>query len=329
MRGTALFAAVMMLGITIALAVGFGIRLNLFGGGEGEVHKTSLQSSFYAAGNAIDAAELYMKTSLSYSLYQACYDNLARGGLAEITGDKGKSGYAYLPDLSQEQFLSELNSTLITYLNRYADGNYAFLSDFSVTIPKYSSVKIESGSDTSRLTVSAVPSDKMTSYARPESGEDIIIRANADLYSQYDIPCLPIFLKSKELKQEINNRFQAAFSDAKSFISGLVASTSCSDTESCSNGLTGELKNKLGEELRFSYEKDDYLVSSEALGSSVTIEVLEGGEIAQYKIMATQKVTINETELFAKYYPVWNGSEISFEPLSLVFINSASETTTL
>ncbi len=305
MKGTALFAAVMILGIMVALAVGFGVRLNLFGGGEGAVHKTSLQSNIYTAGNALDAARLYMETSLGYSVYQACHDTLAR------------------EDIPEQEFLNELESTTETYLNRYADENYAFLYDYRVIIPKYSASI--TAPDPSKLVVSAVPSDEMTISASPESGESVTLQASADVSGEYDIPCYSLFLKGQELNSHIKDSLENALKSAVAPISEKIqnSQTGCNTVGICDD-LTEELKGNL----KPSVPADEkYKITSEITDASVVITSIDSGKITGYRAAATQRVTISERDTPKEhYYPVWNGSKITFDNLKLIFTNKASNT---
>jgi hypothetical protein len=330
MKGSpALFAAIVFLGILIVLFIGFGVSLNLFGGGEGTISKTSLQSNIYTMGNALDASKLYMDTSLGYSLYQACYDNLAKGGRASITTDTGQTisdrQYAYLPSsFTQDNFLNELASSVNINLNMYGGSSYVFLSEYRVSIPDYTEIRIApDASDTSRLSVSTVTSGRMVTTARSESGESIILQGPADLSGQYSMPCLTIFLKGQELNPDIEQAFQDAFDQAFQELSA----SSCSDRDACTQILKTSLESKLG--IKPPVTSAGYTAEAELLDAQVTAvgqdTDAQGNIQYVYTAKAFQKVTVRESNPPDEhFYPVWTGNEISFEALELVFINRAS-----
>lgn len=308
MKGNALMVAVIMVGIMVALFIGYGLRLNLFGGGEGALTKASLQTDIYALEHALDAAKLYMETSLDYSVYQACYDTLAREDID-----------------SSEGFLEELESTTETYLNRYSKGGYLFLDEYSVNLPN-SAIGITPGEPDSKFRVDVTPNDMLTTSSLTKSGEYITLEASAGMSREYDMPCYSLFLRGKELNPSIREAFDGAFNRAFSGLEGLE--TGCDSIGSCTAEFTGAFREALESALEDSVpaERGGYSVSSELLDASVTVtRVDRSGDTIQraYKAEATQRVTIQEGE--PGYYPVWNGTDISFEPMSLVFVNRASD----
>jgi len=53
---------------------------------EGDTYRVVLHTHMYGMSNALDGAELYVSTSLDYSVYQAIYDAL-KGFNSETVGD--------------------------------------------------------------------------------------------------------------------------------------------------------------------------------------------------------------------------------------------------
>lgn len=326
MKGSVWIIVFALFAIVIALLVGAGVTVNLAGGGEGAIHKTSLQSNIYLMGHALDAARLYMETSLGYSLYQACHDNLARGGLASIPEDKGKSGYAYLPVMTEEQFLGELNLTALTYLNRYAGENYVFLSDYHVVMPAYTHLKITSGFDSSELVVSSMSLGKFTIIEAPDSEESITLRAASDVSVRRNIPCLSLYLEAKELNTGIDSDFQSDFSDSIDSLNTQILKVSCQDNILCSDQLTSTLRNLLEEKSPGPHGRGNYLITPGLLEVRVTVSRTDSGKITQYSARALQNVTLEENDATRTQFPVWNGSGLTFDSPRLIYLNRAETT---
>jgi hypothetical protein len=317
--------AFVMLALVIGLAVTSGVTFIILS--EGALQKTSLQSNIYSMDHSLDAARLYMDTSMAYSLYQACYDNLKRGGLSEITPETGESGHAYLQGLEDQEFLDELAKTTKIYLNRYAEENYRFLNEYYVTIPTYSTVSISPEGDTT-LTASALPAtdEKMTTFSQPDSGEVISLYGSAEVSGKFDTQCLILFQQGKQLNTDIVSNLQTAYSEAMDSINKHELIANCPDRETCSEELSASFRQAIGQNLDTTETEGDYEITTEYLDSSVTVTSVDSGVVVQYIADIVQKVSIRQTDLEADYYPVWNGQELAFEKLELVYINALSGT---
>lgn len=322
MKGNALIVIIMMLAITVALFIAYSPSINLFGGGEGSIHKTSLHSRVFTMDYALEAAKLYMQTALDYSVYQACFDNLARGGREEIDKENGQSisgsEYAFLPEsFSKDEFLRELEASVKTNLNIYRSKGYTFLSEYYVYIPDYTDVRIET-IDPSKLSVSASSKNKISTSSQTESGESITLTASPETSTDISIPCLTIFQKGKELNTAIKLDFEQALSD----IVGGLDEGACQDKETCIQAIGQALEGNPA--VKFGPKKvDDHLISGEFLKISLPSFVFDRltGK-STFKVEAIQKITISEEEPPPEhFFPVWNGNEIAFEDLELVFIN--------
>ncbi len=319
-----MLVVIMIVAIMVALVIGFAPRLNLFGGGEGAVHKTNLQSNIYTMDHALGAARLYMDTALDYSVYQACYDNLRRAGQSYITTGTGEQGYGYLLDMDSEEFHDELRETTETYFNRYRQSSYSFMTDYKVVIP---SSQIEITENGGGFSVDALSTEKLSITRLAESGETITLKASGSASGGYFIPCYTLFQKGIELNPEIETDFQAALDYAFHW-EIMLDDTRCQSNEECSPLIRENLDNNVT--AVFSREEGDYTISAELLDVSVAVSVLEDsvtGVVTQnYVANAIQKVTTSKTSPpDEEFYPMWNGKEISFEDMELVHINRASD----
>jgi len=321
MKGNALMIAVIMIGIMVALFIGYGLSLNLFGG-EGSLQKTQLQYSIYTIEHSFDAAKLYMDTSLNYAVYQACYDNLKRAGLSEITSETGESGVAYLPSLTSEEFYSNLKSTTETYFSRYINKNYIFLSEHGVSLP--SSVITMTPQTDFMFTVNAIPSGMMTTSSLTKTGEYITLSASADISETYDISCYSIYKKATETNDGIIQSLQSIIDSAKESIEEKISNseTACASLGRCSD-LTDALDEIINEHTS-SAQDDEYITETDMTDFYVNIDLVDSGKIGGYSISMTQKVKIQEKE--PSYYPVWNGTDISFENMELTYLTGLTGT---
>jgi hypothetical protein len=322
MKGNALMIAVIMIGIMVALFIGYGLSFNLFDG-EGSLQKTRLQYSIYTIEHSFDAAKLYVDTSLNYAVYQACYDNLKRAGLSEITPETGESGLAYLPSLTSEEFYSNLKSTTETYFGRYISNNYIFLSEHGVSLP--GSVITVTPQTDSRFTVNAIPSGMMTTSSLTKTGEYITLRSSADISENYDMPCYPIYKKAAEINDDIIQSLQVIMDSAKQSIEEKISNseTACASLGRCSD-LTDALGEMISDPANSAPQDDEYLTETDMKDFYVNIDLVDSGKIRQYSVSMTQTIKIQEKE--PSYYPVWNGTDISFENMELIYLTGLTGT---
>jgi len=322
MRATsALVAVVFFAAIIVIIITGYNINIRFFGG-EGSVHKTNLQSDLYVMSHALDAARLYLDTSLDYSVYQACYENLKRGGLNFIDLEDGEGGIAYLPDLDSEEFFSELTETVDEYFNLYSAKSYSFIGDDNVVLPRFDIFIEEQGSG---LEVEAYPYSKLQITRRSDSGETATLRASWDRIKSYDIPCYTLFQKARELNTDVESDLEDALEEATQE----VYDSKCESNEECTELLNDEING----DSRVSSDRtiDGYSVSSQlsAATASITqrIEDKQTGEIIfSISVSITQEISITEAEPpDDHFYPVWNGQELSFEPFSIIYINKVTK----
>ena len=318
MKGLSWIIGFIMIAIVIAFIVYGGISLRVIG--EGNIQKASLQSDVYTMGHALDAAGLYMETSLRYSVYQACYDTLA-GSLESA-------------EFSDEEFYDSMGVLTQTYLNRYAKSSYAFLTDYRVVLPT-STVSIAPGSG-SQFTVTTVPGDMMTTTSIVKSGESVTLKASADLAEEFDMPCYPIYQAARELNpaleselhEELNrilglNNNEDPSDDLLTAVNCPNEETcNCPDELTCSDTLAGLLEENLDSEVTFHSNGIEYPVGRELTSATVRINHIIDDTLDMDSLEATQRITIQEAN--PTYYPVWNGEELVFENMKLVYTSTVS-----
>ena len=306
-----MFVAVFMAAIMIALFISFGTNLKLFGGGEGAITKTSLQSDIYTTGHALDAARIYMETSLDYSVYQACYDNLRKAGLSEIT--VSVDSYNELSGLTIDGLYNQLGTTIQTYLNRYSNENYAFMTNYRVTLPT-SVVSITPAA--AGFTVATTPTGMMTATNVVQSGESVTLRADASISRDYDIPFLSLINKASEMNPSLESDLQGAFTQA---LQAITIDT-CTEDASCTRIVEDELTKSPKVNFPSPLNNQGFEITSELLEAEVNIDFIDrNAKVMTYKATAVQKVTI--TKEGTPLYPVWDGSRVTFDNMKLVYLN--------
>ena len=65
-----------------------------------------------------------------------------------------------------------------------------------------------------------------------------------------------------------------------------------------------------------------YEVNAELASAQVRINSISDGVVVLDSMEATQNVTIQETD--PSYYPVWNGEELVFDNMKLVYTSTVS-----
>lgn len=313
MKGAgAAIAVVVMLAMMTALFIAFGPDITFFGEGSGSIKKTSTQSDVYTMGHALDAAGLYMETSLRYSVYQACYDTL--------------DGSLESAELSDEEFYDSMEALTQTYMNRYAEPSYTFLSYAAVVLPT-STVTITPGTD-SQFTTTSIPSDMMSATRIVKPGEYITLKASADLAEEFDMPCLPIYQAARELNPSFESELKAELdrilnlNNNEDSSDDLLTATNCPDEAECSDTLATLLEASLDSDTTFHSGGIEYPVERELTSAAVRINHIIGETLDLDSLEATQRITIQETE--PTYYPVWDGEELVFDNMKLTYTSTVS-----
>ena len=90
------------------------------------VEEANVQATVYTMWNALQAADLYDSISIDYSIYQACYDILKRGGFKEEGKYWSNSEDETEKPPTEEEFKTEFQELVQEYLNRYTLNDYDF-----------------------------------------------------------------------------------------------------------------------------------------------------------------------------------------------------------
>lgn len=143
-----------------------GLRL---GGGKG--YELPMSIDAYSMQNALDASETYMDAAASYSIYQACYDNLRQAGWRELakapyTEKVVIGGKSYGPIRTIEEFNDDLAATILDHINTYSSYGYEFFETYKVDMPEYNDVTVTGSSDS--IEIQANSPDKLK-ICKPES----------------------------------------------------------------------------------------------------------------------------------------------------------------
>lgn len=291
------------------------------------------RSEIHTMSNALDAAKLYMETSLEYSIYQACYDNLRNGGWDPLPANNIPNkyrGYAVwdFPDTPPDdlKFQRELESSIATNLNLYRGTQaYTFLSDYHVNLPNYPSddvhVSLEP-SDPKWMFVTAWGDSNLNIQKTQESGEYIRLEKDSMLQNEdeHRIDCYGIYRKGLEV-------YSSARDDMQIYLESLSGDVT---QEGVKQGLKEAITSGWGSEDSCSWtENEEYRVSAQMLDIALTkakTEINENG-VTKNSYSVNVKIKFEIESVSGNQFPVYNPDEkvVSFAPMKLVFVLSLKQ----
>ena len=301
----------------------------------GQKYDSLIKTDVYMMSSAMDAAATYLNTSLQFSGYQSCYELLDKGGNGQLTDSNkisyGGKDYGIVP--GRGTFTDSLSSSIQSYLNSYASSNYVFakspINKYEVNLPAYKLSLSESGP---ALTAAAQADGKMFSqmdisggnYAGPSNiGGKVTIYKEADISSVLHLNCLSVYDKMKAASDELKAATDKLLQDEiKNLINGVVKNTGieCNNVlgeeETTAKTAVAGLSNidRKVELLELSLKmKLATPIVPEADGPN------KGKSICRFTKEGTSIIAVKVTIVSAEKYPVNNGKEIAYEPITSVF----------
>ncbi|MBL7206258.1 MAG: hypothetical protein ISS36_01525 [Candidatus Aenigmarchaeota archaeon] len=269
----------------------------------------TLEEDKYTMVYAMNAANLYAKTSLNYAVYQACYDTLRNSEVG-----------------SEEQFESALGNAVKNNLNTYLS-DYRFLEAYVVKFPSQD-MKIKIEPDKIELNLDGNLVMEKTRVVEKVMKEEIKLEGGASLEVVVEIPCLDTYQigvreedgVAKDLKIElINAKLAAGLEDT--FSADVGSDIDCDAVFESAFGTKKHAKDTLRAELESRIEKlSTGTIALELKDLSLIIKNA-GGHTSDdeticdfnYEIKADILMTVDVSD--EKTYPVWNGNAIAFERL--------------
>jgi hypothetical protein len=259
--------------------------------------KAKIQLHLYSMDSALDAAKLYMDVSLDYSVYQACYEVLK-------TID---------PGISEDEFRQNLESGIKEKLNVYTKPNYRFLTDYEVYMAEYDDVNIES---LNPLKVKATGKDMFIKKEDKLRGTYLTMEKDSSLEKTLGMDCYGIYQKGKEIHTEIKNKLESSIKEKID---------SWPDTSPTLPDLD-PLKNEIETipDLVFDREDGDYLIKSKFIEARVEFAGYDKSgdnpyENIKYDVTVKLEVSVKDKR-DEQIFPIYDGEEIIFSPLSMVFL---------
>ncbi len=269
---------------------------------EGQKDEAVLHRNIYMMENSLDAAKSYMDTSLSYSAYQACYDALRKMDNLE----------------DEEDFRTSLEVLVGNYLNRYREGEYYFMSNYPVNIPRH--LVIVESLNPLRLKAEA---ESKVYISKEIGGVESRLEAVSAIEKTVPVDCYGMFLKGRAVGREMN-----------SSIGDLVKAKVDSWPKS-SQDLPGtdSLEAEIGAipGLAFERSEGNYDISSGFEEASVEITGYEQSgsgpyENIRYGVSVKIRVTVRDTR-DDQVFPVYDGKKDAFTPLGTEFLFEESYST--
>jgi len=300
------------------------------------------QEDIYALQNSLDAGREYMKTSLRYSVYQACHDSLKSSGWADVSDApsserhvEGDESYATLP--AETVFDEGLEQNILSNINAYASGDYNFMGAYNVKLPRYETADVErTGENTLSINVDSSKKLEITRFltklklgetyftlkesAKESNIEEIItIRKNAGMEETIETPCYDLYLQGVEESERLTEKMNEEIAGE---MASLQAGIQKPDANAC-NLVSGEAAGRIEDSL----EADGVEVIDVTL-TFAQIEYDNANGLCSLKSgTATAKAKVTTEGPADQTFPVWNGQELAFEPLRLVFIVKAQYAT--
>lgn len=268
---------------------------------EAQINEAVLHRDLYVMNLSLEAAKSYMDTALSYSVYQACYDIL-RKDVSEL----------------ESEFTSNLENLTKIYLNRYRMDDYYFMSNYAVAIPEYARVTI---GNVDPIKVKAESDSNMFIDLEYE-GSVRRIEAGNEMEKKIPIYCYGLYKKGMQIKTDTESRVGSVIFDTV----GSWHSTSKTKPEE--KEKVDEIKSING--LAFGWQTEgDHSVKSEFEEVKVGITYTHNKAVGEYQdieydVSVKLRVTIKDNRN-NQAFPVYNGTEIIFSPLTMTFVLEIDE----
>lgn len=329
-------------------------------GKEPEIKRSiTLHQEYYAMENALELAGVYLGTSLRYSVYQAMYDNGLRGGHAEMPADTYTadaqsyalwySGKDMQPD--EQALLSGLKEASEKNLAKYTKSDYVFL-DYSVKLPGYT---LELSRDNGLKAEATADKDLWISKTM-QNLDTILLQKSGNLVEEFEDTYHSLYQEAVTRLAEV----KGVLADAKAAAAVTDTATATEEQEGSQPQVSKEevmliaaetgdgiIKNEIDPllgQLNDEVTQDKRAVDFEVLEKTVSVKDIdesdctvqetnyESGGKTVYKTEKTCTFTyeykfivkVSVADGSGKKYPVFDGEEVSFKAISLVF--AAQET---
>jgi hypothetical protein len=357
--------------LVLLISIGFSYSVLWFG--KTTVYKAILFRPVYTMQNALEAAKYgYVKPALRYSFYQACFDNMKKGGWNTVGSDK-KITYEdndYFLLAGKEEFLSALKDETKKNLRVYTGKNYNFILDEEVMLPDYDKIEISQWISEDNIPMINVSINATNQYFQitkeiEEQSETIRLYLLPDMNETFQHNCFYVYnraVQENETVSAVLGEFEEYLGEwpthheYKKESDSEIKVTDCIDEtfydmimnndpaivsgaefskDTAMEDAVNIIKTKINIPDSVQEIQDgDFRIVSEALkkdvrityecpGSSVTTQ--NGKTIADITCDFTYTVDImvkiNITGTNPGYtYPVYNGTNVSFEPVSIEFV---------
>ena len=285
-----------------------------------------VRAQMHAMGNALDAAKLYMETSLAYSTYQACYGTLRKGGWDSIPSGKAYQGYSLWEPPEQHptmlEFKASFESSIKENLGLYRGTKaYTFLSDYYVNLPSYASASAYVDEDTGKMSVRAGAESNLYIEKTQESGEHVRLEKYGFLQGEYAIDCYGIYAKGLEVYALAKDSVARVFGETSAVLPKTLAQGESLDAK------MSQYKSQFSSSARQALNalagtQGDYEVSVDVKSAELICvqgDVTPSGSpiTCRSEVYAKFEVTNMKDE---QMFPVYDGYNVIMSPMTLVFI---------
>ena len=359
----------------LVLLISISFSYSIFQFGKTTIYKATLFRPVYTMQNALEMAKYgYVKPALHYSFYQACFDNMKKGGWNTKNEENTliHEDKEYYTLASPNEFISSLKDEVKKDLRVYTGKNYNFILDEEVMMPDYDTIEIlqwTSQDNESMINISINATNQYFQITKeiPEQNETIRLYLLPGMNETFRHNCFYVYNRAVEENETVSavlNEFEKYLREwpthheyekklegadtgkitdyiNETFYDMIMNNDSAlvSGMQFSKDSAIEDAINIIKEKINFSEEiqetqDGDFKIVSELLkkntritpecpGSSVTVQ--NGKSVANiicnFTYIADVMVKINVTDTNPNHtYPVYNGTNVSFEPISIEFI---------
>jgi len=241
--------------------------------------------------HALDAAGIYLDTALRFSVYQAMHDTGKNGGMpvipeyrkATFSGRDYAVWYSTGLDISpsEEEILNGLVGLAKQSMDKYTSDDYAFLDEFAVTLPSYSSIDIRRADN--GLTASADDAGTVIFIERKSGSSTVRLEKNPKISEDFDVDYSGLYKKSKETGRSVSDRLSDILNSKLAPLPGqpepVAPEVTCGDKFS---DLTGRNTDLAAQEIMdavsnspdliFERQEGNFYIKSELLQNEISID---------------------------------------------------------
>lgn len=208
------------IGLILLFVMAYYLIIPMMNYSSNEVIDVRIKNEIFMMEDSLEAAKAYLLQSARYSMYQAVYDNAAKGGsrsyddgtFLELDGDKYCLWYNN-GDISpsDQEITEDLENTTYTNLKKYTDRKMITVI-FPVITPAYEELLITRINDFT-LHVNAVADEKLSVKRAMENADEVSVKKDSSIDTDISIPYYAMVHQAKEANDYNSERISSCSDD--------------------------------------------------------------------------------------------------------------------